>query len=299
MRRPGSTSQRAGTPGYLEPAEAETLMGQAVNVSEGKLVEDTVDDTPRPSNMRRVVVREVEVPFTRKVKVPIKQTVIEPITVTKRVKVKRLVEVPSTKEVEEEYTEIAHRKKIVKKEVWVKQIVEEEVDEPYEVKKTRMITVPTTKLEEVEEWQTVEVQEDRKVEKDSFRIDEVEDTKLVEVQEEQVFELVPRAVETHVIGAAYVGGECALAGIALLRYFIAADMCGSMRSLTCTVTWVCTTRATAHGSWVSTCTRRRRWRPSSLMRPRTTRRCGRTRRRASRRWVSWCTRATTGRRACW
>jgi hypothetical protein len=189
---------------HLDSRDAEALLSKAVNVSEGKLVEDTVDEQPRPSNMRRVVVRQVEVPYTHKVKVPIKQTVIEPVTVTKRVKVKRLVEVPTTKEVEEEYTEIAHRKRTVKKEVWVKKIVEEEVDEPYEVKKTRMITVPTTELEEVEEWQTVEVQEDRKVVKDSFRIDEVEDTKLVEVQEEQVFELVPRAVETHVLGASYV-----------------------------------------------------------------------------------------------
>lgn len=185
--------------------EAEKVLNTAVKVNDWKVVEDTVDDRPQPTTMRRVLVKQVEVPVVRQVKVPVKTKGIRRVKRQQRVKVKRLVEVPSFKEVEEEYTEVHHRKVMRDKEVWVKKIVQEEVDEPYEVTKTRTKKVPTTSLKEVEQWQTVDVDEDEAVSVDGYRVDDVEDTKLVEVQEEQIYEMVPRPVETHLLGGVDLG----------------------------------------------------------------------------------------------
>lgn len=184
---------------------ADDALNNAVAVTPRRVVEDTVEDRVEPTDMRRLVARKVEVPYTRKVKVPVKTTVIKPVTTQQRVKVKRLVEVPSFKEVEEEYTEVKHREETRDKEIWVKKVVQEKIMVPYEVKKTRKKKVPTTKLQEVEEWQDVEVTVDQAVTTEGYRVDEVQDTRLVEVEEEEVFELVPRFRERIVVGTRELG----------------------------------------------------------------------------------------------
>lgn len=212
----------------LSMDETRRVMRQAVSMGKTEVVEDTVRDETADTTMRRVLVRRVEVPVNRRVKVPVRTTAIEPVTRTQRVKVKRLVEVPSYKEVEEEYTEVAHRTVMRDKEIWVKKVVQEAVEEPYEVKKTRVKRVPVTELKEVEEWQDVAVTEDEAVTREGYRVDEVQDTKVIEVQEEQVYELVPRPLETRYIGALELGmsGKRHIGRSVGDRTYLAEDVAG-------------------------------------------------------------------------
>lgn len=203
------TMQRADPSGVLRRtarrlarAEASALLSRAVGVSDERVVEDTLDSRARSTTMRRVIVKNVEVPVKRQVKVPIKTTKIVPSSMKQRVLVKRLVEVPGFKEIDEEYTTVEHRSVMRDKEVWVKKIVQEEVMEPYEVRRTRKKRIPTTSVKEVEEWQEVNVTTDQAVETEGFRVDDVEDTKLVEVKEEQLYELVPRLKDERILMSA-------------------------------------------------------------------------------------------------
>lgn len=205
----GTTMQHRDPTGVLRRTarriarqKATTLLSRAVGVSNERIIEDTLDSRARSTNMKRVIVKNVEVPVKRRVKVAVKQTKIVPRTETKRVLVKRLVEVPGYKEVDEEYTTVEHRAVMRDKEVWVKKVVQEEVMEPYEVRRTRKKKIPTTAVKEVEEWQDVTVTTDEAVQEDGFRVDEVEDTKLVEVKEEQLYELVPRLKDERILMSA-------------------------------------------------------------------------------------------------
>ena len=74
-------------------SEVNAMMTRVVGVSDERVVEDTLDSRARATTMRRVIVKNVEVPVKRQVKVPVKTTKIVPTTQKQRVLVKRLVEV--------------------------------------------------------------------------------------------------------------------------------------------------------------------------------------------------------------
>lgn len=76
--------------------EASGLLARAVGVSDERIIEDTLDSRARATTMRRIIVKNVEVPVKRQVKVAVRTKKIVPKTETKRVLVKRLVEVRPT-----------------------------------------------------------------------------------------------------------------------------------------------------------------------------------------------------------
>lgn len=170
-----------------------TVYDRALEVGDPQFVEDDVDDPCIGQTVKRKVVRQVTVPFTRKVKVPVKTTKVVPCMEERRVRTSRLVEVPCMTMVDEEYTEIEERSAVRDKEIWVKKIVPETYIERVPVKKTRQVQKPSVEIREVEDWAVVQVPSSRRVEVDGFRVDEVEDNKMVEVEEFQEFELRPVA----------------------------------------------------------------------------------------------------------
>lgn len=125
--------------------------------------------------VRKKVIRRVEVPVTREVKVPIK--LIPNMTSGKG----ELYHVRA-----EKYVDYEERPAVRNREVWVKKVV----SEPY------MAKVPVTKVRQVK----VPVAEGvgYKVvapnEADAYRIDTVQETKVVDVEEWADFELRPVAV---------------------------------------------------------------------------------------------------------
>jgi len=142
-------------------------------------------------NMQRTVIRQVEVPYTRQVKVPVKTKKVRPTFVKTRVPVTRLVERPSYKVVEETYTDYVEEPGMREKEVWVKKVVQEPYTRKVPVQRVREVKVPSTEFEKVQEWEEVEVRGDEIVEEDEYRIDTVEDTKMVEVEELQTYTFKP------------------------------------------------------------------------------------------------------------
>jgi|EP00670_Eutreptiella_braarudii_P001659 hypothetical protein len=152
-----------------------------------------VDEEPTNGTITRKVVRQVEVPYTRKVKVPVKVPQVVNEMVEKKVPTKKMVPYDTFKEVTETYTVTEERPVVVDKEVWVKKIVKETVMQPYEVEKTRTRKVPVKEYKEVQGFETIRVPQEKVIMADSFRVDEVEETKIVEVEELQEFELQPVA----------------------------------------------------------------------------------------------------------
>jgi len=188
----------------LSAPAAHAIYDQAIRISSPRLVDDGELNVPR--TVQRRVVRQVEVPYTRTVKVPVKTRKIVPVVVQKKVRTNKLVEVPSWTTADEEYTEIVEQPAIRQREIWVKKLVPEKYIKKVEVKKSRKVKVPTTILKPVEDYEIVEVTENKAVEVDGFRVDQVEDSKLVEVEEFQTYELHPQATgESSVLGTREIG----------------------------------------------------------------------------------------------
>jgi hypothetical protein len=167
--------------------EETDIYAKAVNVSDRRVVEDPA---PMAPTYQQRVLRRVEVPYTRKVKVPVRTKKIVEGTIRQKVPTKRLVEVPVKQLVEEEYTEFEEREAIREKEIWVKKIVPEKYIERVPVKKVRQVEKMGTEMREIEEWVEMDVPTSRVVEVDGYRVDDVEDTKMVEVEEVQEMEAV-------------------------------------------------------------------------------------------------------------
>jgi hypothetical protein len=147
---------------------------------------------------RRKVKKMVEVPITRKVKVPItQQKMIEDVE-TKVIKVKKQIEEPSFKWVDEAYTEIEEQPCTRMKEIWVKKMVPETYLKKIEVRKTRRVKVPTVERKEIEVEQEITVPTTRIIDVPGYRVDEIKDTKIIEVEGWQEVELVPRVKDTSV-----------------------------------------------------------------------------------------------------
>jgi antitoxin component of MazEF toxin-antitoxin module len=176
--------------GYTQEVDP-TIYDRAIRISSPRLADNGSDDV-QPEIQRRVI-RQVEVPYSRKVKVPVKTRKIVPTVVQKKVRTKKLVEVPSYKTVEEQYTEIEEVPAVRNKEIWVKKVVPEKYMKKVPVTKSRQVKVPTTVIKEVDDYEIVNVAGSKAIEVDGYRIDEVEDSKLVEVEEYQTYELRPFA----------------------------------------------------------------------------------------------------------
>jgi len=157
------------------------------------------EPTPDQQKFVKRIVRKVEVPYERKVKVPIKTTKLIPVTTKQRVKTKKLVEVDDFKEVDEKVAVTRERPEVREREVWVKKIVKETVMVPYTEHVMRKKRVPTKKLVEVEDYQDVEVTTNKAVTVDGFRVDTVHDSKLVEVEEEHEYVMRPQLNDHRIV----------------------------------------------------------------------------------------------------
>lgn len=204
---PRSRSIGARPRGYrVEGATVDTsVLSRAVRVGSPVSVDSDPAEDDRVITKRYV--REVEVPYTRQVKVPVEVDKVVTTTMRTKVPTTRIVEVPGWREVEEVYTETQEVPAVREKEVWVKKIVQEPYMKKVEVKKTRKAKVPATDYKEVTELVEVEVPVDRLTKGEGYRVDEVEDTKLVEVEEFETFRLQPyptgerQVAKTREIGA--------------------------------------------------------------------------------------------------
>lgn len=165
----------------IKQFEQTDIYQKATRIGERRVVED--NNRQYPPDFQRRVVRNVEVPYQRQVKVPTRERKLVASMTTMKVPVKKLVEVPSYRIVDEEYTEWEDQEKVRDKEIWVKKIVQEKYVEKVPVKKTRQVRVPHKEIREVEELQDVQVATNRAVEVPGFRVDEVQDSKVVEVEE--------------------------------------------------------------------------------------------------------------------
>lgn len=138
--------------------------------------------------VRKKVVRTVEVPVTRTVKVPIK---LAPSAANPE-RAGRAFHV-----VNESYTDYVERPAVRHREVWVKRVVPEQYLQRVPVTRTRQIKVPVA---EGAGYSVVPPQQ-----ADAWRIDQVQETKLVEVEEWADFELRPVPVTRPVpVAARYV-----------------------------------------------------------------------------------------------
>eukprot|EP00998_Keelungia_sp_KM082_P012194 NODE_850_length_1595_cov_208.382834_g840_i0.p1 GENE.NODE_850_length_1595_cov_208.382834_g840_i0~~NODE_850_length_1595_cov_208.382834_g840_i0.p1 ORF type:complete len:428 (+),score=109.23 NODE_850_length_1595_cov_208.382834_g840_i0:75-1358(+) len=152
---------------------------------------DDLENAPRQV-FRRKVIKKVEVPITRKVKVPcMQQKLVEDVEIQK-VKTKKQVQKQGVKLVEEAYTEIEEQPATRVREIWVKKLVKEPYMKKVEVRKTRTVEVPCVTTEEIEVEEEVRVPTTRVVDVQAFRVDEIKDTKIVEVEGWQEVELIPR-----------------------------------------------------------------------------------------------------------
>lgn len=200
-----SQSFNPNATGNSLPLAPSSIYDSAIRISSPR-IQSECDDVNVPSNVHRRVIRQVEVPFTRQVKVPVMTRQLVPQLVEKKVRTKQLMEVPSTKMVTEEYTEVVQQPTIRNKEIWVKKLVPERFSQPIVVKKTRQVSVPTTVLRETDGWEVVQVTENRAVEVPGYRIDEVQDSKLVEVEELQNYALQPLSTgQAQILSAREVG----------------------------------------------------------------------------------------------
>jgi hypothetical protein len=177
----------------LSPSSVDrSIYSKAISVSSPRLV----DSQPINDHLvRKTIVRRVEIPETRTVRVPVQVEQLVPSTVEQRVPVRSVVTVPGYETVEERYVEYEEREAVREKEIWVKKLVPERVVERVPVTKTRLIQRPTEVLREVESYTVVEVPTQRKELTGGYRVDSVQGTKLVEVEEIQEY-----SVHTEPIG---------------------------------------------------------------------------------------------------
>jgi hypothetical protein len=145
----------------------------------------------RAEQVRRRVVRQEEVPYWRRVKVPVVTRKVVPCYFNKRVKVRKLVQVPAFEEVEETYTVFEEHIATRDKDHWIQVEHEEEYTVKVPRVHSRWVKKPMTKIEEQDHEQVVTVQGSRVHDVEGFRIDEIEDTKVVEFDDWEEFELVP------------------------------------------------------------------------------------------------------------
>lgn len=166
--------------GLLQPVATEVLGEEPGEIDAHK------------QTLRRKVRYTVEVPVTRKVKVPTVTTKEVEVEELVRVQTTEQKQVTITKDVEEEYTDIEECTAYRLKEVWVKKLVPEAYTKRVEVRKKRIVQVPTMVTQEVPVEKEVPVKRKMIREVPGFRIDEIKDTKVVEVEGYQVLEVVPQ-----------------------------------------------------------------------------------------------------------
>lgn len=161
---------------------------------------DADDDTPNKT-YRKKHLRTKEVPFKRKVKVPVMVKKIVPIAETIKIKTKRLVEIEEYEEIEETYTVVERRTAYRDKVIWIKKIEKEEYEESIPVQKKRLVKRPSLKIREKEVEQEVVIQGSKLVEVPGFRVDIVEDIKVVQVEEWETYELVAQTMGDRLKGS--------------------------------------------------------------------------------------------------
>jgi hypothetical protein len=145
----------------------------------------------QPTRFRRRVVRQQEVPYTRKVKVPVFTKKVVPTTFSKRIKTKKLVEVQYFKDVEEKYTVLEEVKKKRMKKTWEKRIIQEQYNKKVPITKKRIVKKPVMKVVEQDDFQLVQIPGTKMIDVHGWRIDEIEERKLIEIEEFEVYELLP------------------------------------------------------------------------------------------------------------
>lgn len=175
------------------------VYNKALSVSDPRLA--GLEGADPNAVIRKKIVRRVEVPYTRQVKVPTQTVQLVPDMVETKVPVKKLVQVPGYQTVNETYTEFEEREAIREKEVWVKKIVPERYIERVPVQRVRQVQKPTTLVKEVETYEVVQVPTTKKVLVDGYRVDEVQDAKVVEVEEVQDFNLASQPLSQPTITA--------------------------------------------------------------------------------------------------
>lgn len=180
----------------IQQFEQTDIYQKATRIGDRRVKED---NRPHVPDYQRTVVRNVEVPYNRTVRVPTVETKLVQENTTMKVPVKKLVEVPTYRIVDEEYTEWEEVERVRDKEIWVKKIVQEKYIEKVPVKKIRQVRVPHKELQEVEELQDVMVQTNKAVRVPGFRVDEVQDSKLVEVEELENMRFHPEPTGEHQI----------------------------------------------------------------------------------------------------
>jgi hypothetical protein len=152
-------------------------------------------------HFKRKYTRRVEVPYTKHVKVQVRD--LQKIVPEERafsVKYPKVEEVEVSEKFDEPEFEVRSMTKYRPKEVWRKVVVEEEYDYEVAVTKTRLVTQPYTDLEEKEVEQKVVLQSTKTVWVPAFRIDEVEGLKIIEVEEFQEYQEVEHLVGERIIG---------------------------------------------------------------------------------------------------
>lgn len=173
------------------------VYNKAISVSDPRLA--ALEGVDPNAVIRKKIVRRVEVPFTRQVKVPTQTVQLVPDMVETKVPVKKLVQVPGYQTVNETYTEFEDREAIREKEVWVKKIVPERYIERVPVQRVRQVQKPTTLIKEVETYEVVQVPTTKKVLVDGYRVDEVQDAKVMEVEEVQEFNMTSQPASQPII----------------------------------------------------------------------------------------------------
>lgn len=155
----------------------------------------------QPTRFRRRVVRQQELPYMRKVKVPVFTKKVVPTTFKKRIKTKKLIEVPYVKDVEEKYTVLVEEQKTRMKKVWVQETQQETYMKKVPVIKRRMVKKPVMKIVEQDDFQLVTIPGTKMIDVHGWRIDEIEEKKVIEIEEFEVYELLPHNTGKLVQGA--------------------------------------------------------------------------------------------------
>jgi len=175
-------------------------------------------DGYNPTIFRRKVIRRVEEPVTRKVRVPVKVQVLQEYEYWTDVEVKKFKEVTREVPTTIQYTDLKPKKVYRDKVVWYPTTTTEEYVD-YEMKQERVeVEKPFTKIVPEEIIQTVTVPTTRIVEEDGWRIDTVRGIRKVQYQEWQTFKLAPktakaepqtpsREVELEVVSSSTIKGD--------------------------------------------------------------------------------------------
>lgn len=170
------------------------LLDKAVDVAKPHFVDDAHLRTEGVGQKgHRKVVREVTVPFKRKVKVPVTTKKIVTEMVEQKVPTIKLVKVPVTRTRTETYTVTEEQEAVRDKVIYVKKIVKEKYMKKVPVQKTRQVEYTDYEIQENTVYKTVQIPQERVVEEHGYRVDEVEDFKVVEVTELHEYELQPVA----------------------------------------------------------------------------------------------------------